>query len=265
MTSVKLRLYIKQRTSSSNVFPLTQIVGKSPLPSLWKVWFIIIVLFIIIIFYVHSIFVAVRVHCPSSKTKVTFHCLAHERENVLTPCLPCLVCRWICTFHPQVCIEVQTGWRGVRDIGLGACLGLRQVGRGLPSQSLLIGEHWKYEKQIQNIYFILNLRKRKYVIFDTVDIKVKLHFKRTNLVYLSWNGLVCGVRRKFFAHGDGGPRSWVYARETLCSAPYRHERKFSGTHDGKVTFKHLPQTPQKSYPKFQKPRTGWVGGWRNWN
>ena len=35
--------------------------------------------------------------------------------------------------------------------------------------------------------------------------------------------------RKISAHADGGPRSRVCARETLRSAPHRHERKFSGT------------------------------------
>jgi hypothetical protein len=43
------------------------------------------------------------------------------------------------------------------------------------------------------------------------------------------------------AHADGGPRSRVCARETLCSTPHRRERKFSGAPICRVTFKHLPQ------------------------
>ena len=39
------------------------------------------------------------------------------------------------------------------------------------------------------------------------------------------------------AHADWGPRSRVCARETLRSAPHRHERKFSGTCFCRVTFK----------------------------
>ena len=39
------------------------------------------------------------------------------------------------------------------------------------------------------------------------------------------------------AHTDGGPRSRVCARETLRSAPHRHERKFFGAHVCRVTFK----------------------------
>jgi hypothetical protein len=33
----------------------------------------------------------------------------------------------------------------------------------------------------------------------------------------------------------------VCARLTVRSSPHQHERKFSGTHVCKVTFKHLPQ------------------------
>jgi hypothetical protein len=47
--------------------------------------------------------------------------------------------------------------------------------------------------------------------------------------------------KKNSAHADGGPRSRVCSRETLCSAPHRHERKFSGAYVGRVTFKHLHQ------------------------
>ena len=48
------------------------------------------------------------------------------------------------------------------------------------------------------------------------------------------------------AHADGGPRSWVCARETLRSAPHRRERKFFGARVCRVTFKHLPQ-PRRSH------------------
>ena len=43
--------------------------------------------------------------------------------------------------------------------------------------------------------------------------------------------------QKISAHADGGPRSRVCARETLCSAPHQHERKFPGTLFCIVTFK----------------------------
>ena len=46
---------------------------------------------------------------------------------------------------------------------------------------------------------------------------------------------------KISAHADGGPRSRVCARETLRSAPYQHERKFSSARVCKVTLKHLPK------------------------
>ena len=59
---------------------------------------------------------------------------------------------------------------------------------------------------------------------------------------------------KISAHADGGPRSRVCARETLCSAPHRRDRKFSGTRVCRVAFKHFPN-PQKSYPKFQNSTT----------
>jgi hypothetical protein len=51
---------------------------------------------------------------------------------------------------------------------------------------------------------------------------------------------------KISASADGGPRSRVCARETLRSAPHRRERKFSGAHVCRVTFKHLPQ-PLRSH------------------
>ena len=46
---------------------------------------------------------------------------------------------------------------------------------------------------------------------------------------------------KISASADVGPRSRVCARKSLCSAPHQHERKFSGAHVCRVTFKRLPQ------------------------
>ena len=43
------------------------------------------------------------------------------------------------------------------------------------------------------------------------------------------------------AHDDGGPRSRVCACKTIRSAPQQCERKFSGAHVCRVTFKHLSQ------------------------
>jgi hypothetical protein len=51
---------------------------------------------------------------------------------------------------------------------------------------------------------------------------------------------------KISAHADGGPRSQVFARETLRSAPHRRERKFSAARVCRITFKHLPQ-PLRSH------------------
>ena len=41
-------------------------------------------------------------------------------------------------------------------------------------------------------------------------------------------------------HADGGPRSRVCARYTLCSAPHRHERKFFTKGVCTVILKHHP-------------------------
>jgi hypothetical protein len=57
---------------------------------------------------------------------------------------------------------------------------------------------------------------------------------------------------KISASADGGPRSRVCAPETLCSAPHRHLRKFSGTRVCRVTFKHLPQ-PLRSHIRSSEP------------
>jgi hypothetical protein len=62
------------------------------------------------------------------------------------------------------------------------------------------------------------------------------------------------VGQKISAHADGGPRSRVCARDTLNAAPHRHEWKFSGPRVCRITFKHLTQTPQKSYAKFRNHR-----------
>ena len=42
------------------------------------------------------------------------------------------------------------------------------------------------------------------------------------------------------AHADGGPRSRVRAPRTLCSAPHRREREFSGTLVCRITFNIFP-------------------------
>ena len=52
--------------------------------------------------------------------------------------------------------------------------------------------------------------------------------------------------KEISARADGGPRSRVCARETLRSAPHLNERKFSGAHVCRVTFKHLLQ-PLRSH------------------
>ena len=54
--------------------------------------------------------------------------------------------------------------------------------------------------------------------------------------------------REISAHTDGGPRFHVCARETLYSAPHRHERKFSGTRFCRVKKKNLKngRRPQKN-------------------
>ena len=57
------------------------------------------------------------------------------------------------------------------------------------------------------------------------------------------------------AHADEGPRSWVCACQTLCSAPHRRERKFSAARVCRIAFIHLPQllrTHIQSFRKFQK-------------
>ena len=58
------------------------------------------------------------------------------------------------------------------------------------------------------------------------------------------------------AHADGGPRSRVCARETLRSAPQRHERKFSGTRFCRVTFKIFEKNLKKPKNRPQGAR-GW--------
>ena len=60
------------------------------------------------------------------------------------------------------------------------------------------------------------------------------------------------------AHADGGPRFRVCARETLRSAPHRHERKFSGTRFCRVTFKIF----EKNLKKPKNRRQGAIGGGR---
>ena len=54
------------------------------------------------------------------------------------------------------------------------------------------------------------------------------------------------------AHADGGPRSRVCARETLRSAPHRHERKLSGTH----FCSHLQKFRKKTKNRPQGPGGG---------
>jgi hypothetical protein len=56
---------------------------------------------------------------------------------------------------------------------------------------------------------------------------------RQRLVYLL-------IKIKISAHADGGPRSRVCARETLCSAPHRREWKFSAARVCRVTFVKFP-------------------------
>jgi hypothetical protein len=51
--------------------------------------------------------------------------------------------------------------------------------------------------------------------------------------------------QKISAHADGGPRSRVYACETLRSAPHRHEKNFSSAHVCRVTFLKFPHFPVK--------------------
>ena len=58
------------------------------------------------------------------------------------------------------------------------------------------------------------------------------------------------------AHANGGPRSRVCARETLRSAPHRHERKFSGTRFCRVTFKIFENKLKKPKNRPQGAR-GW--------
>ena len=53
------------------------------------------------------------------------------------------------------------------------------------------------------------------------------------------------------AHTDGGPRSRVCTRETLCSAPHWHERKFSVTRVCRITFKHLPELRRAHIQRFR--------------
>ena len=69
------------------------------------------------------------------------------------------------------------------------------------------------------------------------------------------------ITKKNSAHADGGPRSRVCARETLRSAPHRHERKFSGTCFYRVTLKHLPQ-PLKSHISCFGPLRQPIAFWR---
>ena len=47
---------------------------------------------------------------------------------------------------------------------------------------------------------------------------------------------------KISAHAYGGPRSRICARETLRSAPYWGERKFSVAHVCRIALNHLPPT-----------------------
>ena len=60
--------------------------------------------------------------------------------------------------------------------------------------------------------------------------------------------------RLISAHANGGPRSRVCARETLCSAPHRREWKFSAARVCSVTFKHIPKSLRNHIQSFRNLR-----------
>ena len=57
--------------------------------------------------------------------------------------------------------------------------------------------------------------------------------------------IIIDIKRRNSASADGGPRSRVRARGTLCSAPHRHQRKFFGTRVCRVDFTKFPHFPVK--------------------
>jgi hypothetical protein len=74
-----------------------------------------------------------------------------------------------------------------------------------------------------------------------------------NYVLFSSNYLGCDMTDNISAGAAGGPRSRVWARSTLRSAPHQHQLKSFGGCVCKVSF--LSPTPQKSYSKFWNPMT----------
>ena len=52
------------------------------------------------------------------------------------------------------------------------------------------------------------------------------------------------------AHADGGPRSRVCTRETLCSGPHQREQNFPPARVYRVAFKHLPQPLRRGGSHF---------------
>ena len=61
----------------------------------------------------------------------------HDKEDSLMPSLLCLAlsliigCKCICTFHPQVFMEVNSGCSGVRAIGVEGASWLEAGGEGV--------------------------------------------------------------------------------------------------------------------------------------
>ena len=99
------------------------------------------------------------------------------------------------------------------------------------------------EKEIIKLNEEIELTWRKVMDRNTKKGKMRSEIK-CEKIFEKFNELEKHI--KISAHADGGPHSRVCAHETLCSAPHRRERKFSGARVCRVTFKHLPQ-PLRSH------------------
>ena len=65
------------------------------------------------------------------------------------------------------------------------------------------------------------------------------------------------LENKISAGADGGPRSWVYAHLTLCSAPHWHQQKFFSTHSergGKKWINFLAISGDSKHFSFKKKK-----------
>ena len=69
----------------------------------------------------------------------------------------------------------------------------------------------------------------------------------------SWvSGWLSRKGLELYKYADGGPRSWVPARGTLCSAPHWHERKFFAARVCRIALNHLPRLLRTHFKSFRK-------------